>query len=92
MRYIITLLAVLIASAVGAVEVPIPPDAVLLHQGPCRDSETEQDGFCQLGRTPDGTIYMLFYQDQRPIFLRRVTPGQPYETIWQSDAVLGMAL
>lgn len=49
----------------------------------CNDHESGEMGICHGFSAPDGTFYMVFVQGHEPVFMRRVLPGQPYETIWR---------
>lgn len=85
MKMLYAVLLVLFATtAMSQTVLPIPSDAQLVHQGDCTDNESGERGFCQLGETPDGTIYVVFYQNNQPVFVRRVFPGKPHETIWSA--------
>lgn len=92
MKMLYAVLLVLFAtSAMSQTAIPIPNDAQLVYQGECIEDESGERGFCQVGETPNGTIYLIFYQEGEPVFVRRVHPGQPYETIWQARP-LGQSL
>jgi hypothetical protein len=74
----------------------LTPDDVLrqyplLESGPCVDNESGERGFCFLFRSGDG-YYMVFMQDDAPVFMRHVVPPNPYQTIWRADTPLGTSL
>lgn len=54
----------------------------VIAQTPCMDEETKEDGFCvMLQAVSDGTIYILFIQDDVIIFIRKITKDG-YEEIY----------
>lgn len=55
----------------------------LVRVMPCTDNESGERGTCFLSVDPPVT-YMTFVQDGQPVFIRRVVPGQPYQTIWRA--------
>lgn len=61
---------------------PEPPGMVWTYTTACSDQEhpTER-GTCVVGHTPDGTIYLAFWQRGQLTFVRKVVDGG-YETIW----------
>ncbi len=97
MRYlaIVTLFASLAMTAVMAQTTLTPDDVLrqypLIDRGPCTDNESGERGFCFLFRAGDG-FYMVFMQNDAPVFMRHVVPPNPYQTIWRADTPLGTSL
>ena len=92
----IALSLVLFLSGTSSAQVTVDPEWVrensrLIDIKPCTDQESGEEGHCFLS-VDEPLIYMTFVQNGEPVFIRRVAPGQPYETIWRADGSLGIAL
>jgi hypothetical protein len=56
----------------------------ILEKARCTDSESGEQGRCiviGVGKA----LFMVFHDQRGPVFLRRVIPGIPYQTIWHRD-------
>lgn len=64
---------------------PVPEGGLTFFlEQPCRDQESGQKGYCYMGKSQDGTVYMTFWQNGELMLIREVT-GDTYITIWASD-------
>jgi len=55
----------------------------LVERRPCTDNESGEPGFCFLFQAGDG-YYMVFTQDDAPVFMRHVVPPNPYVEVWRA--------
>ena len=64
-------------------EPPLLPEGRLafFYQAACVDDESHEEGYCYMGKSQDGTVYMSFWQGDKLMFIREVT-GDTYITIW----------
>jgi hypothetical protein len=97
MHYLVIVIASLVMMASTARgQTTLTPDDVLrqypmIDRGACTDNESGERGFCFVFQTGDG-YYLVFTQNQAPVFMRHVVPPNPYRTIWRADTPLGMSL
>ena len=85
MRLLMLTLAALTWSHTAKAENPdwVRENTRLVDVQPCTDNATGEHGTCFLS-VDEPVFYMTFVQDGEPVFIRRVIPGQPYETIWRA--------
>ena len=86
-KFIIAVTCLLFALPVLANQPPPEPEGIeWRYRSQCSDNEyPSEHGTCVIGVTPDGSIYLVFWQQQRLSFVRRVKPEGGYETIWVAD-------
>lgn len=85
MRSIVLLLAALPAMAMANEPPPVPEGGInFVIESECEDHETGQKGECYGGYAVDGTFYVVFWQDNVMMFIRK-SVGDSYETIWVND-------
>lgn len=58
--------------------------APLVQEAPCRDHESGDQGHCYIVEY-NGVTLLVFHDQEGARFIRRVLPGQPYETVWHRD-------
>jgi hypothetical protein len=78
----LVLVFALAGEAWGEVRHPYDLDAYpTMLAAPCNDHESGEAGFCRLVEGPD-TVYLLFYQDNEVVLMRRLRDEGGYDQIW----------
>lgn len=76
----------LLATAATADNNPMPPPPegglTVMQEGPCKDIETQVEGYCVLSTDVNGNIYLMFAIDGELVEIRQVV-GDSYITIWK---------
>ena len=87
MRIFLVAVLLFLSSHVEAQTLPPFPKGGLtpIGAGPCSDVVTGQHGFCLRAKSTDGTVYLLFSQEEVLMFIRKLLPSGSYTTIWQRN-------